>query len=1240
MTRSPLRWGPVAAGSVADAPSSEPARIIDGRYEIVRELGRGAMGVVYHVHDRASERDLALKQLMVRSQTSTAGRQDRSTVRFRREFHTIAGLSHPCVVAAYEYGIEGGKPYYTMELLEGPTLRDLLGAAVPQCCRMLRGVASALAFLHSRRLLHRDLKARNVRCDSHGQPKLLDFGVLATMGVAGDVAGTPPSIPPEALRGLPLDARSDLFGLGALAYRLLTSREAYPAESVDQLEDCWRRRPATPSKLRPEVPAALDELVMSLLSVETMARPSSAAEVIARLDAVAGLEQAPELDVAQGWLQSARLVGRAPEIERIRHAVEQATQGRGTLIVVEGPSGVGKTRLLREAGVHAQLAGATVLRGRGRGGGYAPYDLVRQLVREMLRACPEDARATVHEHAAVLGRVLPELRNERNSAEIALREPPAEERMQLQQELLDWFVALSQRRPLVLLIDDLERSDEGSAALLASLAHVSGERPVAVIGAARTDTEGTLPRSALPGSGEHLRLGELSRAAVAELVRDWFGDLPDAHELVEWMHGAAGGSPLHCSELARHLVEEGVVLYADGMWRLMADPDEAELPPRMAESMDLRVTGLSPLGRALGQALALWRGPAPIELCAELLEAPDLSLVFEALDELVYEEIIVGGDEGFDISHDGVRDALLRSLDPDEQREIHRRTADLIVERWGVSGGERQADLGWHLLRGGRRREGVGHLERAGRRRYELRSFEDAIPLLEAALEVYRSDDQDGQPPVGEGRCLELQAMLVRAGVIADRGVVVRYAEPTIEGFARRAGLPLARRLSPILGRRAALGLGLGLAYVRWWIGRRRGAPSPRRSLYTTVTLANYVGSVYAMAFDVERVTALHRWLAPLRTVRSRSARAAISMLDAFTALCSGRWSEAHRQMDAVLSTFEGDDPRTLSDMDRRMFIGAARVVQAVMRAIDQEPRFEASLEQLRGLRMRFFSLGAEMGRVYHHRLRGEEQRALDVLRQTELSVVQLGNSWTYETIRVWVSAIAYGLTGDVVALRRVADELERLDRAGMGLRPFIALARAELARLGGDPRTACTTLEEALTSLPQAQQLLRLTLRASLVDALLGAGRDDEAIELADLTLREAPPGTGPRPARVRARCGLVRALAREQRLVRAHDELDALVAESAELDSPLLVALIHEAGVRLAEAEEDEAARRHHAARAELLLTSTGNPVLVGRARRLVGTLLDEPPRLLDAPPPGENTFDSDALDTVDIRGARTQP
>ena len=438
--------------------------------------------------------------------------------------------------------------------------------------------------------------------------------------------------------------------------------------------------------------------------------------MIARLDAIGGLEQAPELEVAQGWLQSARLVGRTSEIRRIRDAVEHATAGEGTMMVIEGPSGVGKTRLLREAGLHAQLAGATVLRGRGRGAGYGPYDLVRQLVRELLRVCPQDARSPGSERARVLARVVPELSgssaldpgeldpgeldpgeldpsmldhdhdHDHDDLDPRVREP-AEERLRIQQELLEWFLVVADRRPLVLVIDDLERSDEGSAALLAGLAHLARDHALVILGARRTDVSDGLPLGVLREVGEHVRLGQLDRGSVGELVQDWFGDMPGSTTLAEWIHRAAGGSPLHCTELARHLSEQGVVIYAEGMWRLMADPSEVELPRGMADTMDLRVEMLSPMGRALGQALALWRGAAPVELCAELFPPEVLPAVFEALDELVYEEIIVGGDQGFDLSHDGVRDALLRSLEPQERVQIHLRHRRAHHRAVGPSGG-------------------------------------------------------------------------------------------------------------------------------------------------------------------------------------------------------------------------------------------------------------------------------------------------------------------------------------------------------------------------------------------------------------------------------------------------------------------------------------------------------------------------------------------------------------------------
>lgn len=1216
----------------ARRPGQRP--VIDGRYEVIRELGRGGMGVVHHVYDRATERELALKQLVVPDETSSVTGEERSSVRFRREFHTVAGLSHPCVVAAYEYGTDEGKPYYTMELLEGPTLSELLMAPVPQCCKLLRGIASALAFLHSRRLLHRDLKARNVRCDAAGRPRLLDFGVLATMGITGDVAGTPPYIPPEAMWSMPLDARADLFGLGALAYRLLTGRHAYPARTVDDLDELWKQRVDPPSRLREEIPPALDDLVMNLLAIQATGRPSTAAEVIARLDAIAGVERPPERAVAQGWLQSARLVGRMAELRRIRGVVEATTQGQGTVLIIEGASGVGKTRLLREAGLRAQLAGTTVLRARGRDRGkrYRAYDVVRQLVTEMWRVCPDEARRTGRPRGSVLGAVIPELRpGSSSSQQENVAAPPAEERLRLQQELMSWFIELSELRPLVLLVDDLEHCDEGSIRLLAALGLVAQRHALAIIGCERTDVPPSSTRTRLGEVGQRLRLPELPREAVAELVRDWFGDLPQADELARWIHGAAGGSPMHCFELVRHLVEERIVLYAEGIWRLVADPEELLLPERMTEALDRRLEHLSAEALALGQALALWRGPASVERCAELLDVDELSSIFEAIDELAYEGVIVGGDGAYELAHDGLREALLRRLGPDDRRRIHARSAEIIVERWGPKGGERQADLGWHLLRAGRRREGVALLERAGRRCYAMRSFEDAVELLEAALEIYREDDLPGDAV----RALELQTMLVRAGVVGERAVVIRYAEVTIDSLAELGGLPLARRLASVVGRRLGLAVGLGVAYLRWWTrGRSKRGPSPRRAITMTVALANYTASVYAMAFDFGRVAALRERVELIRSVRSEVAQAALAMLDGFVEFCTGCWQEAHRHMDHVLLAAERSELASMAEMDRRMFVGGARALKVVMEAIDQAPSFGTSLAALQDLSMRFFELGAEMSRVCYLRLRGEEERARSVLRGAEASMVQLGNSWAFQTVRAWVTVLAHGLTEDVVELRRAVDELERLDRAGMGLSAFVSLARAEIARMQDDGRGARSTLETALADLPQEHRLLRLCLHASLVDVLVDLEQHDRAIGVAEQALRDAPAGTGPRPARVRLRCRLAVALAQRERLDDAEAEIDELVRESEAIDNPLLVGMVHEAGYEVATLRGRVAERRHHAARTELMFSSTGNPVLIARARRLVAAL-PAPVFRQDTGPlrAASARLDADAIETVDL-------
>src|SRR5262245_3271667 len=158
--------------------SAPNAEVVAGRYRVQSLLGRGGVGQVHRAHDEATGEPVALKQL-------NEDRLDNQSVRlmFQREYHTLARLDHPCIVRVHDFGIEGDRPYYTMELIDGEALGPLLPLGPQRACRVLRDVASALAYLHARNLIHRDVSMRNVRVTGEGTAKLIDFGTLATQGV-------------------------------------------------------------------------------------------------------------------------------------------------------------------------------------------------------------------------------------------------------------------------------------------------------------------------------------------------------------------------------------------------------------------------------------------------------------------------------------------------------------------------------------------------------------------------------------------------------------------------------------------------------------------------------------------------------------------------------------------------------------------------------------------------------------------------------------------------------------------------------------------------------------------------------------------------------------------------------------------------------------------------------------------------------------------------------------------------
>jgi len=1158
---------------------------IGGRYIVEAELGRGGMGAVYRVRDESRDRVLALKQMTVADEN--AG------LRFRREFHTMASLKHPRIVEVFDYGVADGTPYYTLELLDGQDLHDLDKVPWQRACALLRDVATALAFLHARRLLHRDLAPRNVRCTSDGRAKLIDFGVLATTGVTGDVAGTPPFMAPETVHGRPLDHRYDLFGLGALAYRIITGRHAFPARTIEQLEFVWRERPPPPSTLA-ECPPGLEELIYALLAHDPLARPAGAADVIDKLSVIAGLERPTDVETTHGWIASAALVGRQREMAQIKRAVARALEGSGRSILIEAPSGTGKSRLLRELGLEAQLAGMCVVRCESDSAGRGPYGIFHELARGLLAGAPDEAIAAAHPRAAMLARVITELRDRLGVKPAKPHGEPTEDRMQLQQSLADWVLEIAVHKPIALLVDDVQRCDEASAAVLAALAHQSAERKLVIGVALRTDetVRAAAAVASLVDAGQRLRLRGLEEDDLNELCRSLFGDVPHVPRLAQWMHRVAGGSPLHTTELARHLVDRGVIRYVAGLWSIPEDPGREDLPKGLAEAMDARVRSLPQDARALGEALSVHGGDLPLDLIVALADTRDTESAFASLDKLGFEEVLIQAGDSWRFRHDGLREALLRNLDDERRRALHLRVGATLAAA-GEATAERDAEIGWHLLRGGDTEGGAERLERAGRALYAAQSFADCIPALEAALEVLETKRSSARVK------LEIQHMLLMAGCMADRRTALRHCEPCVQGFRYWSGMDVAASAGKLVGKHIGVFVGLGFALLRWIFSPRRG-PNPYEAFRTFFVVVGYTATIYSMMMNLKKVEATVKLVDPIAIFKRRVPYAVYLLTRNLLEYPLGHATAVQRNARQLLKILEHDRLTPISDMDRRTGGGGAQYMLVLVAVANLESNLPDELAKLAEFKLKFYDIGADQARILYHRLRGEEEAAAEIEARVELAFVQLGSVWQMEAFMPIVSSFAYAFARDNLGLRRSIEDLSNMVNDGFSYEPYLRLARGEYLRERGE-------VEEALAELtPLADEdlipMLKIPALPAIAETLLATGDLERAREMAQRGISLC---TRPEINQFHGEMRSIRALALIEAARGAHrraaELLDDALARSAGRDSPLLSGSLHEARARVALSAGDALAFHQHLAETEHCFRRTRNPALVARAERL---------------------------------------
>jgi tetratricopeptide (TPR) repeat protein len=447
-----------------------------GRYEVRGELGGGGMGDVYRVWDPETRRELALKVLKFT--------YPRALHYFKREFRAVASLSHPNLVALYDLHLEDDKYFYTMELVEGcdfyvfvnghnRVINEVARLYTPaRLDRLRRGLVQllrGLAYLHQKNCVHRDIKPSNILVDTQHRVRLVDFGIVKELIPGGEgqslsqVFGTSTYFSPEQSLGSDVGPKADLYSVGVLLFELLSGRPPFVGASADvALKHRTTPPPALPQQ------SELGDVCLALLRKAPDDRPS-AREALEMLRVDSGLRHRSEPDC----------IGRVQERRALHEALDAVGEGEGRVFVIEGDSGMGKTKLVDNFAHRARLMGATVFTGTCVQRDHVPMRGLDTLVERLAEAYRRETarilrRFDLGERAALidafgfLGELLPESEHGDDDG----RSTPAS-------GLHRWLNALAVKRRLVLVIEHLHLADDAVCDVLENL--LSGGPPPQVM---------------------------------------------------------------------------------------------------------------------------------------------------------------------------------------------------------------------------------------------------------------------------------------------------------------------------------------------------------------------------------------------------------------------------------------------------------------------------------------------------------------------------------------------------------------------------------------------------------------------------------------------------------------------------------------------------------------------------------------------------------------------------------------
>jgi class 3 adenylate cyclase len=638
-----------------------------------------------------------------------------------------------------------------------------------------------LAHSHGSGIVHRDLKPGNVWLDAHGNAALGDFGLAAVldrsrMTMAGMMVGTVAYMAPEQTLGRPPDARSDLYALGAMLYEMVCGRPPFLGDdAVGVISQHINTSPVAPTWHNPDVPMALEALILQLLAKQPDERPASALDVAHELRRISAqstqepvLPPVAEVVTDLRRLDWGRFVGRQEEMGLLKGALESALSGRSAVAFVSGEPGIGKTRLAEEFGVYAGLRGAQVLMGRCyEGEQTVPYRPIVDALRQYARTQPDsDLRQQLGQGAPEIATMVSEVRQRFPDISEAPRLEAEADRLRLFDSITTFLHNASQSQPLVLFLDDLHWADKPSLLLLQHIGrHGTSDRLLVLATYRDIELDRTHPLS--ESLAALRRLPNFSRIALHGLQEECVEELLSSidpsdestgarHTLAHALYGETEGNPFFIREVLSHLVEEGKLEREGGRWvGRVGSVSELGIPEGVREVIGRRLTHLSePCNRMLTRASTMTRGFTWAALSAICLTAQTGSTeTSSSIDALTEPELLDLLDEAlaaqliaerksetptvYDFTHALIRQTLYEELSGPRRVLLHRQVGEALERLWTHQLDQHVGELAYHFFQaapGGDVEKAIDYATRAGDRATALHGWEDAAAHYERVL--------------------------------------------------------------------------------------------------------------------------------------------------------------------------------------------------------------------------------------------------------------------------------------------------------------------------------------------------------------------------------------------------------------------------------------------------------------------------------------------------------------------------